>query len=633
MSCEFDPYHEWLGIPREEQPPDLYRILGIKRFESNHIVIENAAARQMAHLRLFQAGPRGIESQQLLNEVAQARNCLVDPRKRSAYNATLRQNEGPPQASRREPTAARPHNSDLGSEAAIPAPPFKRSPMPPSNYTRRATRRRTRKKNPVYETLKVIIGGTVGIAIAAAILHYNFQFDLSTLREEFEKAGTPKHFDEPGQAHVAKKSEQPASTGSEAGSQRGSQDATESQKSRARSPTVVPRVNQNRASASGIAVRRGRNSLDPEEDNDIERGQRTMRHLAKYAAIPDPEHSERDRVVLLPIVAKPEDDIQLALLVNHKTLPGTRQFRLQEISNQPDEFRWQVDFSGDDTALPRELAQLNLREDGLNFEWLDNAWTQPDAKYLANGVLRLQVNRDVHEVQLRQPVVLEPATMDLNRGIAAVRWELPESIDLDQCYIECLGLEKGLPNTAFLPVERLPGVQGELWVRLHGAPDETGVVLHVQIERGRQVTVTVASYYFTGEITPPPQLVNNRDARITTANRRRWAKAVEARVKQAYEVAARLQGIDASSLSRTAARQELEKRKSRAEQILQEAQIDVRRLLNIDKWSGAMYQPAQLHFRVYFEVEGRQVDVMYTQGAQAGDRTLPTHPAIKTVPQ
>ena len=29
----FDPYYRWLGIPPEEQPPDHYRLLGVKVFE------------------------------------------------------------------------------------------------------------------------------------------------------------------------------------------------------------------------------------------------------------------------------------------------------------------------------------------------------------------------------------------------------------------------------------------------------------------------------------------------------------------------------------------------------------------------------------------------------------------------
>ena len=45
----FDPYHKWLAIPPEEQPPNHYRLLGVSPFESDPDVIENAADQRMAH--------------------------------------------------------------------------------------------------------------------------------------------------------------------------------------------------------------------------------------------------------------------------------------------------------------------------------------------------------------------------------------------------------------------------------------------------------------------------------------------------------------------------------------------------------------------------------------------------------
>src|SRR5690242_13944395 len=47
----FDPYYTWLGIPPAHQPPNLYRLLGLQLFEPNFDVIENAADRQMLHVR------------------------------------------------------------------------------------------------------------------------------------------------------------------------------------------------------------------------------------------------------------------------------------------------------------------------------------------------------------------------------------------------------------------------------------------------------------------------------------------------------------------------------------------------------------------------------------------------------
>jgi hypothetical protein len=111
MSERFDPYYTWLGIPPHEQPANHYRLLGISTFESNPEVISNAADRVMLHLRAFQAGQRSKESQQLLNEVASARVTLLEPEKKSAYDAELRVHQ------RAVPPAIEP------SPNALPEPP------------------------------------------------------------------------------------------------------------------------------------------------------------------------------------------------------------------------------------------------------------------------------------------------------------------------------------------------------------------------------------------------------------------------------------------------------------------------------------------------------------------------------
>jgi hypothetical protein len=89
MAESFDPYHVWLGIAPEEQPANLYRLLGLGEFENNRDVIDNAADRQMAHLRTFQSGKHGDLTQRLLNEVAAARICLLDAKRKTAYDQEL----------------------------------------------------------------------------------------------------------------------------------------------------------------------------------------------------------------------------------------------------------------------------------------------------------------------------------------------------------------------------------------------------------------------------------------------------------------------------------------------------------------------------------------------------------------
>src|SRR5205085_5611889 len=65
--AQFDPYYEWLAIPPAEQPPNLYRLLGLQKFESDPDVIENAADRQMLFLRQFQSSPRWAYAEAILN--------------------------------------------------------------------------------------------------------------------------------------------------------------------------------------------------------------------------------------------------------------------------------------------------------------------------------------------------------------------------------------------------------------------------------------------------------------------------------------------------------------------------------------------------------------------------------------
>jgi hypothetical protein len=90
MSAAFDPYHKWLGIPPEEQPASLYRLLGIRQFEADRDVIDSAADQRMTHLRTFQSGKHASLSQKLLNEISRARQRLLDPEEKSEYDAQLR---------------------------------------------------------------------------------------------------------------------------------------------------------------------------------------------------------------------------------------------------------------------------------------------------------------------------------------------------------------------------------------------------------------------------------------------------------------------------------------------------------------------------------------------------------------
>ena len=84
-----DPYHRWLGIPASLQPPNHYRLLGLQEYEDKTAVIENAAKRQIAHVRTYQLAEYSELSQKILNELIVARSTLLSDKK-MAYDLQLR---------------------------------------------------------------------------------------------------------------------------------------------------------------------------------------------------------------------------------------------------------------------------------------------------------------------------------------------------------------------------------------------------------------------------------------------------------------------------------------------------------------------------------------------------------------
>ena len=88
---DFDAYHQWLGIPPEEQPPNFYQLLDLAVFEKDRAVIIAALDRLQAFLQQKSVGPRGELAVPLLQELQQARLCLLNRLTKAQYDAKLRE--------------------------------------------------------------------------------------------------------------------------------------------------------------------------------------------------------------------------------------------------------------------------------------------------------------------------------------------------------------------------------------------------------------------------------------------------------------------------------------------------------------------------------------------------------------
>ncbi len=187
----FDPYYKWLGIRPENQPPDHYRLLGLEHFESDREVIQSAGERQMAHIQSYKIGPQSELSQRILNEIARAKVCLLNPTSKVEYDQQLRRKLSPP-------------------EDITPPPHFAASPLPavaattpvqaPATFVEpriRAVPRRRRRSN---HGVAIIIGG---VAIIAAVITATFLIDFDKVlgrpqgTNPTKVAGLPKKQNKP----------------------------------------------------------------------------------------------------------------------------------------------------------------------------------------------------------------------------------------------------------------------------------------------------------------------------------------------------------------------------------------------------------------------------------------------------
>jgi len=172
MPEAFDPYYKWLAIAPEDQPPDCYRLLGVRTFEDDPDVIENASDQRMAHLRTFQSGKHSEESQNLLNEVAAAKILLLNPEKKAKYDETLREQmriraEGGDDEEISSQLTGFLRAVELDDQfAAKPAGRTlpKATPLDPSKRTAKAAKAAGPSKKPIF------IAAGVGIAILLLVI-------------------------------------------------------------------------------------------------------------------------------------------------------------------------------------------------------------------------------------------------------------------------------------------------------------------------------------------------------------------------------------------------------------------------------------------------------------------------------
>lgn len=163
----FDAYHKWLGIPPKDQPPNHYRLLGIELFEADADVIDAAANKQMTYVQSCATGPHMAVSQKILNEIATARVCLLNPTKKSAYDSALKAKLAP------EPEAPPTMPSEPVEEVSVERVTDSTNAKPSFGFEEKSDATPIRKsgaKQPQKKsTVPLIFGGAVAVGVVVIL--------------------------------------------------------------------------------------------------------------------------------------------------------------------------------------------------------------------------------------------------------------------------------------------------------------------------------------------------------------------------------------------------------------------------------------------------------------------------------
>ena len=413
---EFDPYHRWLGIPKSDRPANHYRLLGIPLFESNSDVIESAADRQMAHVRLSANGPRSDFAQQILNEIATARVCLLNSVSKVNYDQQLAALSSPSPG----PEASALH---VGGNAATPL----------TSYTPRKKRVAAAAPSPVTRIMIIVIGGMAGLAIASYLLHQIREQEGKRAREAVQRSqpiAPPRQRSAIPQSRTTIPSPLPKETEPQLAPvvpppqhsqpsvprpipELGNQSSPTLKATPVESPTLkaTPAASPSRRTPKMEPSPRSTDS--PAETSVTEREPPPNLDLSSLPADVDlPPISARE-AKLLTWTAIPKD-LKIELASDLITLDSAYAF-VAEKASPSTPVHWQIYLQKalDVGTQQVVVADLTAVDNGLGFRWTDNA-DKATAGQLKNCLMQLKSGSESHKIALRSP--LRPKATRLTPG-------------------------------------------------------------------------------------------------------------------------------------------------------------------------------------------------------------------------
>lgn len=534
MSEAFDPYYQWLSIPPREQPPNHYRLLGLRLYEENAEVIARAAERQAAFVRTFQFGPHTQLTQKLLNEIAAAKICLTHPEKRKAYDEQLTANNIRKQHV--EPVVKSPQKSiessstrerefglqtDIGSGDLLPS--WGHS-VHISNlrYPHITTSDRFHARRVISRVSSIVIYMGIALACAAIALlmlrsrdpepgislahqserdanskSRDRRIDPSVDNEKKPRETTPRIYNriEP---NTKVEDDTPFAALSQSGDNRGPNALHVSKEEYNRDPGKASDENANTDFAA--TARERANVQTPEKD--------PLEELPSHLQLPPID--ETHPVHLGEFRRKDNLQVECVLLGPHGSDMHNPRFLLTPELSRPSGSLWSIYMENDvaDKSKKHRLTNrhpigcFSLAHHALTFQWMTNSnEILPSYRQLKNYLLRVRVGDHERVMPLRQSRSVPPLKFEPNEHFTSANHSIEDLPPREFLFLEFRNVQLLLPTARIDATSRVISLSGNTnrqTITLSESPRAEVIVSTIASNDAIQISA-VKKYWLTDE--------------------------------------------------------------------------------------------------------------------------------------
>jgi hypothetical protein len=285
---------------------------------------------------------------------------------------------------------------------------------------------------------------------------------------------------------------------------------------------------------------------------------------------------------------------------------GKQTFELKEASGGTSLREWEISLLSGDTGVV--VARLEAKDGQLWFQWQRAAPEQTSAALLQNCGLSMSAGADHHKVALRKPVIGEPLAVNYEKP-GAVRWTIESLPDPKSIMIEIGRLEGDFQAHKFDKQPLEGSDTGGVWV---GTTEESLVL-------GLKLTTSLTARGI--EVKSTPQIKTTGMKRPTPLNLRDLTSEEKKVAFRREQLTVQVNSLpkqknEAVDRQRNLMNVEIEKVNAYGDQLTQLASL-------VENLNGK----AKIHFRVFYQTEDGEIDLLTTDEGAATEPAEPVEPA------